>query len=73
MIWEVEIEHPEVSALLYKYIITDESDSIFLEEASPRLIELEWSRKDDAGHLILVNDTWQVIIHCLHTAYFATI
>lgn len=57
LVWEATLQLPSATALLYKYIITSDGTDSSLEEASPRLIEIE---QDIHGKTVCIHDTWQV-------------
>lgn len=67
LLWEAEIELPSSPGLLYKYIITDETNNVFLEEATPRLVELE---QEIVDKVVCINDTWQASVIALPCQYF---
>ena len=57
LIWEATLQLPSATALLYKYLITTEGAGICLEEASPRVVDIE---QDIQGRTVCIHDTWQV-------------
>ncbi len=58
--WEATLQLAPATGMLYKYMIATEGNGVFLEEASPRLIDI---KQDIHGETILVHDTWQVDLH----------